>query len=71
VYAYSLEPISLLSYGYRSSFPEVKWQGLEVDHSPPFSAELRMSGNIHQLPLGAFVASIGRLYICEYLHPYS
>jgi hypothetical protein len=30
---------NLLFNGYRCSFPGVKWPGLEVDHSPPPSAE--------------------------------
>jgi hypothetical protein len=34
-------PHSLLSSGYRGSFPGLKRQGREADHSPPTSAEIK------------------------------
>jgi len=34
-------PPSLLCKGYRDSFPEVKWLGSGVEHSPPPNAEVK------------------------------
>jgi hypothetical protein len=43
-------PPSLLSNGYRGSFPGVKRQRREADQSPPSSAEVKKGGAIHPLP---------------------
>jgi hypothetical protein len=44
------DPHSFLSNGYRGFFPrEVKRQGREANHSPPFSVDVKKSGAIPPL----------------------
>jgi hypothetical protein len=50
---------NLLFNVYRRSFPGLKWQVREVDHSLPSSAELRMSGAMPLLPLYVFMSWTG------------
>jgi hypothetical protein len=42
--------IASYARGTRASFPGVKLQGREGDHSPPFSAEVNNGGDIPPLP---------------------
>jgi hypothetical protein len=42
--------------GTRGSFLGVKLPGREADHSPPYSAEVKMCGVIPPLPQYAFIA---------------
>jgi hypothetical protein len=44
---------SLISNGYGVLSPEVKQQERERDHSPPFSAEVKIGGNIPPLLLSS------------------
>jgi hypothetical protein len=37
--------------GTKVASPEVKWQGHEVDHSPPANAEVKNGGTISLLPI--------------------
>jgi len=49
--------LGLLSSGCtRSSSLGSKWLGCEADHSPPFSAKLRMHGFIPIFPQYVFIA---------------
>ena len=43
-------------------YPEVKWPGREVDHSPPSSAEVRNARSYTSFHAGA--ACTGQLYLC-------
>jgi hypothetical protein len=43
-------PPNLLFNGYRGSFPGLKRPGLEADHSPPSSADVKNSGAVSPLP---------------------
>jgi hypothetical protein len=45
--------------GNRAVFPGVKWPGRDVDHSPPFSVEVKHGWSYTLLPLYAFVAPKG------------
>jgi hypothetical protein len=36
------------------SYPEVKWTGREVDHSPPYIEEVKNGGAISPLPMGLY-----------------
>jgi hypothetical protein len=53
---------------HRCSLLGVKRMGRDVDHSPPSSAEVRFTGAVPILPLGAFMACTAR--VCLYL-PYA
>jgi hypothetical protein len=49
--------------GYRGSFPGVKRPGRDVDHSPPFGAEVKNEWSYTStplLPLNAFTARTGK-----------
>jgi len=54
-----LRPIYLVLNGYRGSFSGLRWPDCEVDHSPPASAKLRMSGVKLLLPLYTFMELTG------------
>jgi hypothetical protein len=54
-------PRSLLLNGYRGSFPGVKRPGSEVDHLPPFSAEIRNGWSYTSTPLHGFVICVNDL----------
>ena len=43
-------PLNLLYNGYLRSFPEIKWPGYEVNHSPHLILRLRMNGTMPPLP---------------------
>jgi hypothetical protein len=60
---------NLLSKGYRGSFPGIKRSGLEADHSPPTSAEIKKKWIYTSAPPYAFMAwclicwAQGQLYL--------
>ena len=47
--------------GNRALFPRVKWTRRVVDHSPPFSAEVKHVWSYSRLPLYAFIVPKGTI----------
>jgi len=55
----SWRPHSLLLNRYRSSFVGIKWPGRKINHSLPYSTEIKNEWNHSLLPPYAFVVSTG------------
>jgi hypothetical protein len=57
-------PPSLLFSRYRSSFAGVKWPGLEVDHCPPSSAEVKNEWSYTSSPSVCLSDELAERYTC-------
>jgi len=54
--AFGMNKLSLLWVTGLSSWGGGKWPGCDVDHSPPFSTEVKHEWNYTLLPIYAFIA---------------